>query len=680
MFTRLSVQEKVPLAKDVEPIVNDAKTAADSESHNFSWVYQHLVQLQQKEGCNAKAASRDLAQFNQDLHKQGILPSCDVVDSDKQTRKEERLRTSGQTDNLLNTGFHVEGEGAAVDVDQKTRPGELKVRLNRPIRDGEQVAVVQPIDYQFRPVTPEQQQWQLEHPNGPELGHIVHVQFKAKSGDGDQSDHKMIVQLMDSKAPYNQSMSERVDLAKAGHKDSDGYSTYDFYAVAPDSKGDGRLNLKFNFGQPQEKSKFDIKDISVKEVSSAPGLNPADVVKAGSNDPNGAKQYDRSTFMLGANANQLAQQNVSVPPELKEKAQEAYPNDVKMQEKMIDEYQRDHALTPEQEEKYLQRMKEMGINCVTIPIYWNQIENEPGKMDYEKVDHMIDMAKRYGMDVKLHPIVWADSYPAWADKTGKPTQEVVGEHVDDIIKHFGRKVDYIEVNELNSTDQLRHQNSAKTGETEQVDNGLTRWVQSDGAAAVINQVDKRIRDDLAKYGSNAKLLENEYVINQKTLSNDAHVSQDPNRPDALGIQMHQFNGNYPALRIARELQERGQNAMPTYVSEITVQTNNTKKVNEAALSPQVQDAVKQEEQYRKDKHLQPLSEQDRWAQETQAEQLLTMYRLTMANKNTVGISLWDFSDKNAWNGNTGGVLDTNLDPKISYFALQRFIGKYDQTR
>ena len=143
--------------------------------------------------------------------------------------------------------------------------------MNEPIHAGDHIAFSQSIEYQFNPVTPEQKQWQQEHPNGPELGHLVHVHFKAKS----TNDNKMTVQLMDSKPPYAQSMSERVDLNEHGQKDSDGYSTYDFYEVVPDSKGDGKLNLKINLGREQQPGEIDIKDLRVQEVSSAPGINPA---------------------------------------------------------------------------------------------------------------------------------------------------------------------------------------------------------------------------------------------------------------------------------------------------------------------------------------------------------------------------------------------------------------------
>ena len=77
----------------------------------------------------------------------------------------------------------------------------------RPIVDGDHVVFGQSIPFRFEPTTKLQKDWQRDHPNGPELGHIVHLQFQAKSG----TDKPLTVQIMGARPPYEQSMSERVD-------------------------------------------------------------------------------------------------------------------------------------------------------------------------------------------------------------------------------------------------------------------------------------------------------------------------------------------------------------------------------------------------------------------------------------------------------------------------------------
>ncbi|HEY9676917.1 MAG TPA: endo-1,4-beta-xylanase [Drouetiella sp.] len=589
-----------------------------------------------------------------------------------QQEQESKLRELGQTDNLLTGKFHAEDKNGPLVVSD--RGGTSSISIPRPVRDGEQLAVSQPIDYKLNETTDAQRQWQIDHPNGPELGHIMHVQFKAKVADADSNSHDMTVQLVGSQKPYDQALSERVTLNKSGPKDSDGYQTFDFYGVAPGTVGSGGLNLKFNFNQVQNGGAVDISNVSVKEVNSAPGLDPDALVHQNLNSP------FRSNFMIGAGANQLTPDNVAIPKELKQEAAQKFPNDQEKQAKMFRDYQTEHALDPQEQEKYLQRMKQMGVNTVTLPIYWNQIEKEPGKVDYAKVDEMIDLCKKYDMKVKLHPIVWADSYPAWADKTGVSAQQTIDKHIDDVIQHFGNKVDYVEVNELNSTDQLRHQTFDQSGNqsTTAVDNGLTRWVAHDGAASVINHVDETIRRDLEKYGAHAKLFENEYIVDQKTQDSDQLVARDPNHPDALGVQMHQFNGNFPALRIEQMLNERAGSNLPVYISEITAKTEDSRSVDESKLSPEAQTGLAREVAYRQSHDIPAMTEAQRNAQLRQAEQLVALYKLAASNKDVNGVSLWDFTDRNAWNGNTGGVLDSGLDPKISYYALQEYIASHSR--
>ena len=45
----------------------------------------------------------------------------------------------------------------------------------------------------------------------------------------------------------------------------------------------------------------------------------------------------------------------------------------------------------------------------------------------------------------------------------------------------------------------------------------------------------------------------------------------------------------------------------------------------------------------------------------------------MSNPHTAGISLWDFTDKNAWKHGTGGVIDANMESKLAYDTLQHLI-------
>jgi GH35 family endo-1,4-beta-xylanase len=261
---------------------------------------------------------------------------------------------------------------------------------------------------------------------------------------------------------------------------------------------------------------------------------------------------------------------------------------------------------------------------------------------------MIDEAKAHHMQVKLHPIVWGGCYPDWAGKTQAEAEPLIHKHIDDIIKRYGNKVDFMEMNELNSTELLQHQVEGKDGATQSVQshNGLTDWVGHDGAPRVISTLDDWIRADLKADHSSAKLFENEYVIDQKTLASDQQVAGTASRPDAFGVEMHMFEQNWPALKIEQTLNERGQSGLSDYVSEITVPSGPTQGRTPAQIAR---------------------------GEQGQSEELLALYREALANPNVSGVSLWDFTDKNAWRGGTGGVLDANFKPKEAYRTLQQMI-------
>jgi hypothetical protein len=157
----------------------------------------------------------------------------------------------------------------------------------------------------------------------------------------------------------------------------------------------------------------------------------------------------------------------------------------------------------------------------------------------------------------------------------------------------------------------------------------------------------------------------------------------PNRPDAFGQESHQFSADYldlnendPLLSIYNQIQNRQVGGTKSYISELTVETTPDRNFDQGHMSQAVKKAEHEQEQYRKNNGLPPLNEQDRKAQEKQSEELLAWYKLATANPQNIGISLWDGSEKNAWNGNTGGVIDSDYNKKISYFALQDYIQEF----
>ena len=646
----------------------------------------------------------------------------------QQKVNESALRGSNQsTGNLIGEKFGFEGDSARIAAaksmvgisNEKDGQGrnDLSLNIYSKISSDKDLILSTPINYQFKPVTPLQVEFNKTDPN-IDLGHIVHVKFEAKS----DHDTKIDVELMGAEAPYKRSGSQRIDVDPAhGAKNKNGYTSFDFYEVVPSTSKPGDLNFKVNLGKSQDKEKLDIKGISVSEVQTAPGLDPQEVIRQYHDEPH--TRADQTPFIFGAIGNKLINSNIRMTEsQLNEKVEELTKgkslSDTEKQtviaalHKAVTDFSSDNAPSADQKSQYLRALKELGVNTLTVPVYWEQIQGSSGAADYSRADEVVELAKQNGMKVKLHPVVWADLYPKWVDqgydaaKQKDPslsktqyTENVIKKHISDVINHFGEKygseIGYVEINEMNSTEQLNHPKLDDYGrvirdnneaETESVQNGLTDWIKRDSAATVVNKIDGWIRESLSKNPElkNTQVLENEYLSDQDTRAFSKLVSDDSSKPDGFGLEAHQFNSDHPTLNendpllsIANQINNRQVGGVKSYVSELTVETTGaSKNFDEAKLSPDVQRAVDHDADYRNDNNLPPLSSEDRKAQEQQAEELLAWFKMSTANDRNMGISLWDGSDKNAWLGNTGGVMDSDYNRKISYFAVQEFIQEF----
>ena len=72
----------------------------------------------------------------------------------------------------------------------------------------------------------------------------------------------------------------------------------------------------------------------------------------------------------------------------------------------------------------LTRMKQMGLNTVLVPVYWEFLEPAEGQMDFTLIDCTIDVARQQGL--KIVPLwfgAWKNSMscyaPAWVKKDVK---------------------------------------------------------------------------------------------------------------------------------------------------------------------------------------------------------------------------------------------------------------------
>jgi endoglycosylceramidase len=91
-----------------------------------------------------------------------------------------------------------------------------------------------------------------------------------------------------------------------------------------------------------------------------------------------------------------------------------------------------HAPDPLQKvgEADLDRIQSLGMNCIRLTIFWNNLEPQPGQINSEYLDHvasLVQMAKSRGIYVlldmhqDLYGDQWADGAPKWATLDGGHT-------------------------------------------------------------------------------------------------------------------------------------------------------------------------------------------------------------------------------------------------------------------
>ena len=71
----------------------------------------------------------------------------------------------------------------------------------------------------------------------------------------------------------------------------------------------------------------------------------------------------------------------------------------------------------------------------------------------------------------------------------------------------------------------------------------------------------------------------------------------------------------------------------------------------------------------KDLNLESLDEYEIY----QADYLRDFFTLAFSHPDLTSITIWNLTDLNAWRGHAGGILDKELNPKKSFYALKKLI-------
>ncbi|MEI6077570.1 MAG: endo-1,4-beta-xylanase [Verrucomicrobiota bacterium] len=110
--------------------------------------------------------------------------------------------------------------------------------------------------------------------------------------------------------------------------------------------------------------------------------------------------------------------------------------------------------TPEENAKFEQTFTSI-FNYATVPFYWSDLEPEPGKLRFAKdspkiyrrppPDAVVDFCQQHGIEMKGHPLVYAQFVPQWAPKDAAAYWERVEQHIAEIAGHYRNSIPRWEV-------------------------------------------------------------------------------------------------------------------------------------------------------------------------------------------------------------------------------------------
>lgn len=280
------------------------------------------------------------------------------------------------------------------------------------------------------------------------------------------------------------------------------------------------------------------------------------------------------------------------------------------------------------------------LNYATLPVYWSGYEPQRGQPKSALLRARALWCQAHGIQVKAHPLVYQQEYPAWAPKTADAAIPVLHERVTQLVGGFRDVIDRWDV--------VNEANSAKYS----TQTGIGQWALRDGPAAIVETALGWARD--AGAGAHETFLYNDFNITSANVQLLSKLKADGKLPDVIGIQSHMHTGNWPLEKVWYVADEFSQFGVPIHFTEVTVLSGEHRA--RADSLPRATD----------------------WkttaaGEAEQADYLVKFYSLLFSHPNVQAITYWDLGDHDAWKGAPGGLLHDDMTPKPAYDRLMRLI-------
>jgi endo-1,4-beta-xylanase len=276
------------------------------------------------------------------------------------------------------------------------------------------------------------------------------------------------------------------------------------------------------------------------------------------------------------------------------------------------------------------------LNYATLPFYWRHYEPEAGRTREARLRAMAQWCAEHGIRTKGHPLVWHQVHPAWADQQGTPALTLLEARVGHIVRTFAGLVDIWDV--INESTV-----------SERFDNAIGDWARREGATRIAAESLKWAR----AASQRAMLLVNDFNISPAYEAQIEGLLSGPHRPDAIGIQSHMHDGEWPLERAWQVCETYGRFGLPLHFTELTVLSGDR-------IPPNVPWSTYRQEHW-------PSTPE---GEEKQAGYLEQFYTLLFSHPAVAAITCWDFAD-GGWMNAPGGLVSTDMSPKPVYERLLR---------
>ena len=310
------------------------------------------------------------------------------------------------------------------------------------------------------------------------------------------------------------------------------------------------------------------------------------------------------------------------------------------------------------QDMYRQRVSEV-FNFVTLGFYWGARDEKRDLSGFNKtMDDKISWAVRNKLKIKGHPLLWHESLPKWVINNNDPEEleKIIYIRIKDLILSYP-EIKYWDV-----------YNEAVAPFKEHVTpSGVTRWIKYKG-------------------GIYPAMLELYNFVNQidssKVYTNNHYHPKDPEffklneffiekgvGFQAIGMQAHmQTQDNVfeeqELIDLIDSFVPLGKDIQFTEVTVTSSKLFKDWKDHQVFLN-------KRKESRRKDKQLTLPSLEER--ENYQAAYIKDFYTLLFSLPSVSSVTMWNLTDRNAWRGHAGGILDQELQPKKAFYTLKTLI-------